>query len=214
MKKICFLVILVLSFVNILEASCTYTDKKELNSLSSYVEYDYSYSGDYKFNVNVNNLTADMSIEYDGVKYNAVNGTVNINGVLEGTSMKIKVVVNDSHICVGTVLRVITVNVPYVNRFYNDPRCEGHEELNVCNNEFLNYKLSDRAFISLIEDSYESDSESIEKDEITNEEQPKFFDELVKVAKKVYIPVLLVLGSSIITYLIFSTIYRKVKHGL
>lgn len=213
MKKICFFAILVLSFVNVIEASCTYTNKKELNSLSSYIEYDYSYSGSYKFSVNVNNLTNDMYLEYNSNRYNVNNGKVNINDITEGTTMKIKVIVSENHVCNGTELRVITINVPYVNRFYNDPRCEGHEDLNVCSNEFLNYKLSEYTFRNLIEGNNIVEEEEI-IEEIPTEVELNFFDKVVNVVKKIYIPVILVVGTSLITYLIFSTIYRKVKHGL
>ena len=89
-----------------------------------------------------------------------------------------------------------------------------HQSLNVCSSRFLDYKLSEEAFNTLINrDNSKKENEGIDyKAQV--EASETFFDRLYSVLSKIYIPVLLVIASSVVTYMVFKPLYRKIKHGL
>ena len=214
MKKIVMLIVMIFGFDMILNAECDYTEKVNLITLSSYVDYNYEYMSDNTFKLTFYNVTPEMKLIYNNIEYAPANESVELNSLEEGKSMKVSIKGSDTSECAMLDLRVINLTIPYVNPFYGSNRCIGHESLNVCSNKFLQYKITESEFLRLI-DKAEDDNK---KGDVVNDEPVvkdlKFFEKVVDFAKKAWIPVLLVIVTSGITFGIFSTIYRKVKHGI
>ena len=214
MKKIVMLIIMIFSFNMILDAECDYTEKVNLITLSSYVDYNYEYMSDNTFKLTFYNVTPEMKLIYNNIEYAPANESVELNSLEEGKSMKVSIKGSDTSECAMLDLRVINLTIPYVNPFYGSNRCIGHESLNVCSNKFLQYKITESEFLRLIDKS-ESDNKP---DDVTDDKpvvkELTFFEKVVDFVKKAWIPVVLVIVTSGITFGIFSTIYRKVKHGI
>ena len=214
MKKIAMLIVMIFSFNMILNAECDYTEKVNLITLSSYVDYNYEYMSDNTFKLTFYNVTPEMKLIYNNIEYAPANESVELNSLEEGKSMKVSIKGSDTSECAMLDLRVINLTIPYVNPFYGSNRCIGHESLNVCSNKFLQYKITESEFLRLIDKS-ESDNKP---DDVTDDKpvvkELTFFEKVVNFVKKAWIPVVLVIVTSGITFGIFSTIYRKVKHGI
>lgn len=214
MKKILMLIVMIFGFDMILDAECDYTEKVNLITLSSYVDYNYEYMSDNTFKLTFYNVTPEMKLIYNNIEYTPANESVELNSLEEGKSMKVSIKGSDTSECAMLDLRVINLTIPYVNPFYGSNRCIGHESLNVCSNKFLQYKITESEFLRLIDKS-ENDNKP---DDVTDDKpvvkELTFFEKVVNFAKKAWIPVVLVIVTSGITFGIFSTIYRKVKHGL
>ena len=214
MKKIVMLIVMIFSFNMILNAECDYTEKVNLITLSSYVDYNYEYMSDNTFKLTFYNVTPEMKLIYNNKEYAPANESVELNSLEEGKSMKVSIKGSDTSECAMLDLRVINLTIPYVNPFYGSNRCIGHESLNVCSNKFLQYKITESEFLRLIDKS-ENDNK---KDDVIDDEpvivEKTFFEKALDFIKKAWIPVLLVILTSGITFGIFSTIYRKVKHGI
>ena len=208
MKKIILTILLFISFTNILNASCTYKEKREINTLASYVNYDYNYENN-RFNVTIYNLKDNLVVNYNGA-LSKTNDESIIENIKEGASLKINILAGEGT-CEGETLRTITINIPYVNPYYNSDECKGRNDLTVCTSRFLDYKISESTFNSLInkrvvsEDIIEEKVEEVEK---------TFVDKVMELFEQIYIPVILVIISSTITYIVLKPIYRKIKHGL
>lgn len=214
MKKIVMLIVMIFSFNMHMNAECDYTEKVNLITLSSYVDYNYEYMSDNTFKLTFYNVTPEMKLIYNNIEYAPTNESVELNSLEEGKSMKVSIKGSDASECAMLDLRVINLTIPYVNPFYGSNRCIGHESLNVCSNKFLQYKITESEFLRLID---KSENDNKPDDEINDKPVVKeltFFEKVVDFAKKAWIPVLLVILTSGITFGIFSTIYRKVKHGI
>lgn len=214
MKKIVMLIVMIFSFNMILNAECDYTEKVNLITLSSYVDYNYEYMSDNTFKLTFYNVTPEMKLIYNNIEYAPANESVELNSLEEGKSMKVSIKGSDTSECAMLDLRVINLTIPYVNPFYGSNRCIGHESLNVCSNKFLQYKITESEFLRLIDKSENDNKPDDEANDKLVVKELTFFEKVVDFAKKAWIPVLLVILTSGITFGIFSTIYRKVKHGI
>lgn len=214
MKKILMLIVMIFGFDMILDAECDYTEKVNLITLSSYVDYNYEYMSDNTFKLTFYNVTPEMKLIYNNIEYAPANESVELNSLEEGKSMKVSIKGSDTSECAMLDLRVINLTIPYVNPFYGSNRCIGHESLNVCSNRFLQYKITESEFLRLIDKSESDNKPDDVTDDKTVVKELTFFEKVFDFVKKAWIPVVLVIVTSGITFGIFSTIYRKVKHGL
>lgn len=214
MKKVLLLFICVFFGLSICNAECNYTELKNLNTLASYVETSYKYDeSSRKFKLTINNIPDTLLVVINLQTYMPENNSITIPGFNFGDNIKIYVNSSSSAECVNEYLRVINMMFPYINPYYKDSKCVGHENLEVCSNRFLNYEISERTFNKLIEDDFKN-SLVTPDDSGENEEKLTFWETVWKYTKIIGIPFLLVLVTSLITMSICSVIYRKIKHGL
>lgn len=213
MKKILFIVFSLVIFLPFLNAECTYKDRKDLNILGSYITYHYEYDESTNtFNLTINNLTEDMKAYYKE-DYYPNNGQVIISGLIEGESVSAQIRGTDSSLCAGEAIRTIIVNMPYKNDYYNRSECAG-KTLNVCTSKFLDYKMSETQFKNLINKKIEEVHDfNFEEETKKITVEKSFWEKVIDILKELYIPIILIIVSSLITYLIFNKIYLKVKHG-
>ena len=89
--------------------------------------------------------------------------------------------------------------------------------LNVCSNKFLDYQISNKTFNSLINkdilDKEDKKDEEGKTEEVIQKEDSVFVKS-VKFLQEIYIPLIVVIITSLITFGICSVIYRKMKHGI
>lgn len=213
MKKLSFLLVIFFLSIVSLKAECSYKDIKELSTLASYIYTDYVYNENGTFSLTYYNLSDRMAINYKGV-YGSNGGTVTLNDLVGGSQIVATIEIKYEDECYGEKLRTITTNIPYLNEFYNRSECTDHMDLNVCSSRFLDYKLTESTFQSLL-----NKSEEIRKQDEEEEEKPamikkSFLEKAIDTVKKYYIPAILVILSSTITYIVFSRIFRKIKHGI
>lgn len=220
MKKLFLIVFILFSYVNIYNAECNYTELKNLNALASHVDYSYEYDENTgKFNITIINIPNELYVVVDTQNYYPKDNTIIINGLNMGSELSIDIYSSENAECVTQYLRALKIKIPYLNKYYDSKECLANKNLEVCNNKFLNYELTDKTFKELINKNFE---ETINKKEptITIEEDEKttLWDKITKIAKKYGIQTLLILSSCLITYLIcniiYKIIYRKTKHGL
>lgn len=218
MKKVLLFCILFFGNIIFLNAECSYKELRELNTLASYIDthYDYNESTG-KFDLTILNLPRSLFITYDKNTYNS-NGEETIVKDLEpGTQFRGIVVSGSGNNCSGENLRSLAVNIPYINTYYGDSRCKGHENLEACSNRFLDYQISSKTFKSLIDkDTLDKQNKKDEESNVPLEEEKddSILVKSVKFLQKIYIPLIIVIVTSLVTFGICNVIYRKMKHGI
>lgn len=210
MKKIFFFILAFFCLLPLVNGECSYSRLKELNTLSSYIDTTLDYKEDGTFTLTLTNVTNDMFVTYGLDDYTPVDGIVTVNGLTEGRQIKLYVKGSSNSECYLNDLRVVYKTIPYINPYYNNSRCLGHETLSVCTNKFLDYKISENTFNKLIK----GDVVINPNDNNKEEENITFWTKILAFIKKAYIPVILVTISSLSSYFIFSGKLRKIKHGL
>lgn len=215
MKKVIFSLICLFGLCNVYEAECTYSELKDLNVLSSHVNSTYNYNEENQtFTLTFTNLQKELIIEVNKEEFIPSNGIVSISGLKFGDNVKTDVLASSNTSCYGERLRIMNTLIPYLNQYYNSKECIGHEKLEVCSNKFLNYKLTRSTFEKLIRDDVEKKLQEQEKEKKEKKKDVSFLDKTLNYVKKIYIPVLLVIFTSLITFSICNVIYRKIRHGL
>ncbi len=212
MKKVILIVSVFLIGMMSLNAECDYKKQKEYNILSSQVAYKIDYvENEGTFNVTFYNLTDNLAISYQSNKYYPSNNETVVTRLAEGSQVSANVITTDAS-CINSNLRSIRISIPYVNTYYKSEECIGHEELNVCSSKFLDYKITKSTFYNLI-----SKQESIQNGNKKEEEEIKketLAEKVIELLTEIYLPIIIVLLSSVISFLIFSSIYKKAKYGL
>ncbi len=211
MKKILLAITMFFILTTSLNAVCDYSKQKEYNILASQVSHKIDYVESSKtFNLTIYNLSNGIAIKYNGVR-TPINNEVVINNLKEGNILDISIVTTDNE-CVEKDLRSITVTIPYINTYYNSEECKGHENLNVCSSKFLDYKITKSTFYSLI-NKKETSTEKTENKK-TVEEKETLVEKIIELLTEVYMPIIIVVLSSAVSFLIFSSIYKKAKYGI
>ena len=213
MKKVLLIVLLLTSGISILKAECTYKELRELNTFASYIETSYNYNETTdKFDLTITNLSDKVYITGKiGEFYYPENGEVHISNLNLGTTYKYQAYSTNTE-CSTELLRVITVSIPYKNYYYKNSGCIGHETLNVCNSQFLDYEISWETFLNLL--SNDNNKKTEDKKDETKEVEKTLWDQAKDFISKIYIKIILVVVTSIITISIYQIVLRKVKHGL
>ncbi len=215
MRKFILFVVCMFGFVSVYNADCGYKELKDLNILASYVKYSYEYNEQTGlFDVVLINVPKELYVVLDVTPFSSDNNTIRIPGFREGQEAKLDIYSSKEALCVTQYLRVITVRIPYLNKYFGSEDCNGHETLEVCTNRFLHYELSKNTFNKLLRDDDLRKAQK-EKEEKEKQENPKVtvIDIFTDYAKEYWLPVLLVILSSAITFTLCNAIYRKVKHG-
>ena len=213
MKKLFFLLILSVCPFFLVKAECTYSEKYELNALSSYIDYTYDYSEQSEvFILNLFNIDDRLELRYENKIYTPENGRVTITNIIPGTRLSIDVYSTVQNECYNEYLRVVYVSIPYFNRFYGSVLCDGHEDLDICNSRFLDYQISNQTFILLLNNNEFTLND--ENSDVDTDVNYSWFNNVVFALKNNYLKFIICILSTVISISIFSVIYRKVKHKL
>ena len=212
MKRIVLILIISFSFMSSLEAECPYSDVVKYNELANYIESNYKYNRETnKFDLVFYNVDHDLNINNT---YIPTNNEITISGYDPGSLISVDVYLNNEN-CYNELVRNISFILPYYNNFYNDERCNNKENLEVCKYEFLPYNLDEVTFYRLInagDSSFTNEKEDEEKEEtIIIEENVSILDKLMDNG---LLLIIIVLISSLVTFIICNIIYNRIKNNI
>lgn len=207
MKKVLFLC-LFMFFPYILDAECDYKTEKNITTLSLYVDYSYEYNeGSGLFDITVYNLQNLFAVSYNGNSYIPTDNKVLINNINPGNSIILNIFNTGNSQCTGKQYRIINITVPYINPYYNSKQCENYKEFAVCYSRFLNFDISETTFKNAITEKQKNNNSTIE-------EEVNSFDNVFKFITKYYIKFILVIVTTLISFVIYKNKYRKKRHGI
>lgn len=215
MKKILVAFVIFLSVSVTLKAECTYSDIVELNTLASHVNYSYEYDSlAQEFKVTFNNVTNQLKLENFNTTFEPVNNKVVISG-FEGQTLIVEIYVSKNSKCPNKLLRTINISLPYENNYYRSSYCAGYMYLPICNTRFLSYDINFETFQGILnkQKNIDKPKEEPKENEIIEDSLiDKIIEEVTKFIKKYWLESSLIIGSSLITFLIGNAIYKKIKY--
>lgn len=213
MKKNLILLLLILIFPNIINATCDYTKHTKYSEIAGNITYETSYlKENNRFNITIYNVVDDMYVKYNNKQYNHDSSNkVLLTNFKEGSRFNIQVYTKDN--C-DIPVRTLYITLPYYNTYYNSGKCLGYEDkITLCSQQFTSYELTETI---LEQAKYNYDNEIIQevkKVEIQIEEitmKGKIIDFAYNWGAKI----LLVILTTYVTNSVYKVKYRKIKHGI
>ena len=205
MKKL--LLIIFLCFPFIVKADCNRNMHNEYVEYASKISSDSSYSkSSGTFKIKLYNVLDDMVVKYKNVEYkvNSQNEVV-IEGISEGISIFAKDGCNE--------IRIISINTPYYNEFFESELCRGYEDkLILCSSSFTTVRTTEE-MIKKAKENYDRNIIS-EDEEEKKEEEKSFYDKLVEFGLNWGIKIVLFVMTVVISSAFYNTKLRKIKHGI
>lgn len=218
MKRICLIIVLVLSFINVNATSinneCDYKREVELNKLAGKITYDREYNSTYNtYKINLYNVTKDMHLVYNGLTlYGNDDEEVSINNIHEGEYMNI-VVYSNSGSCYSSLM-TIYITIPYYNTLYDSAMCKDYKNiLTQCSNEYLSYKINEKILNDAI-DNYKTEVEKKEIEVDIIEEDDDLLESIKEFGSKWGIKIILSIVTSLILIWIYKIKVRKMIHKI
>ena len=208
MKKFILIVLLLIPFV--VDAACN--NEKHYNNInnSKYITYDNNYSESSKtFEVTLYAISDNMTVKYNNKTYPVENNSTTISGIREGTNMNIEIYADDG--C--SAVRNIYINEPYYNEYYGKDVCKGYEKiLTGCSSQFTKSKVT----LEYIQKSISNYLDTIESKEEPEEVaiEPTLLDKVIDFMLNWGIKIILFLATSLISTLIYTRKFDKLKHGI
>ena len=206
-KKIILLTLLILFPISCKALDCSYAEQARLRKIASNVTTSYDYvenNGNVSFSVVLTNITNEIYV-YDKVndKNYYFNGSneINISGYAPGTNVRYQIYPTKAN-CTQSYLANKYVNLPYYNKYYADPLCEG-KNYSICG-KWQRVTLSYDEFVKTIND-YDKKKEET-KEEEKNNTKNNIFDYISSFVFEYYIYI--IAGGAVI-FVLFSVLKRK-----
>lgn len=179
-----------------IKAQCTNQDYAKYKELASNIDNYYEYTD--KFNITIYNLSNELKVKNlnDNNTYATQDkfGEIKINGIEPGTQLTLGIYPNNGE-CEYR-MRTIYINLPYLNKYYQDKVCENNDNI-LC-----------RKWTNTNAYSYEQFVNQVKKETQEEQKEPeKIVDEkynFIEFLGDFYIPILLfiiITGSIGIYYL-------------
>ena len=146
MKRIKYLVFILLALLTINVQAADKCDSKEftrLKELAEKVEFDYDYKmvdDQARFSITAVNLNSDLKVliiedyfldKYKQFKDNSSH-TATIDNFLPGERVVVTIKGFVPNRCSGKTVLTKTIKLPYYNYYYNEEKCKGHEDFKYC----------------------------------------------------------------------------------
>lgn len=171
MKKIFLFIILLMPGTVLGWSDCDRALVSKYKKLLGNINISYTYkmeNNDVLYDVTLSNIQSDMYFmdTSNSKKYyysDTNNGEITISNYEPGT-VKYIFFLNNSE-CEDQKLNVLNVNLPYYNRYYNLPECQGKENYKLCN-RWIKYDGTEDEFLYQIK-RYESNDDIVENDDIS-----------------------------------------------
>lgn len=183
MNKIKLLLLLLIPIS--IKAYCTNQDYAKYKELASNIDTYYEYTD--KFNITVYNLSNELNVKNisDNNTYRTQDkfGEIKINGINPGTQITLGIYPNNPE-CQYR-MRTIYINLPYLNKYYQDKACENNDNI-LCGKWANTNAYSYEQFVNQVKK--QKIEEQKEPEEIKDEKYG-FFDFL----GDFYIPILLLI---------------------
>ena len=214
MNKIRYIILLILMFPIMINASCDYKKLQEHTKLSNDIYYEIEYlEKSNKFNVKINNLYEGLYIKYNEDIYtgNSSNEVV-IKDIEEGTNMAITV--NSNARDCDSFIKSIIIKIEYYNEYYDSVMCNKYKDkLTVCSKKYLPYKINQSLFNNIIS-NYEKNNVIDDKKDEKKVEEKDLYDNVQDFLSEWGIIIILMILSALISSIIFRIKFRKIKHGI
>ena len=205
-KKIILLTLLILFPISGKALDCSYAEQARLRKIASNVtaSYEYVENGDsVSFNITLTNITNEIYVhDYNGevdYRYNGSNEIV-IKGYSAGENVRYQIYPTKAN-CAKSYLANKYVNIPYYNKYYKDPLCEG-KNYSICG-KWQRVTLTYDEFVKTISEYDKKDNQDID---VKNEEKNSIFDMISKFIFDYYI--FIIAGGTII-FVLTSVLRRK-----
>lgn len=187
---------------------CNYAEQARLRKIASNVttSYDYVENGDsVSFNVTLTNVTSEIYV-YDKNRdtnyyFNGTN-EIKITGYEAGTNVRYLIYPTKGN-CTSSYLANKYVNLPYYNKYYKDPLCEG-KSYSICG-KWQRVTLSYDEFVKTINE-YDKKIEK-DKEEKKSNEKSSIFDIMSKFIFDYYI--FIIAGGALI--FVLTSLLKKKK---
>ncbi len=157
MKKIKYLILVMLVFFTINVKAADSCDTKELNrlkELAKKIEFDYDYTvvdGNANFSIHAINLNEELKAliikdYYNGDYREFIGNTeATLDGFTSGERIVITIKAFVPNACSGETVFTKTIKLPYYNIFYNEKDCTGFEDFKYCK-PILNNNITQKEF--------------------------------------------------------------------
>ena len=209
-KKIILLTLLLIFPISGKALDCSYAEQARLRKIASNVttSYEYVENGDnVSFNITLTNVTSEIYIHDNNRNtdyYFNNSNEIKINGYEPGTNVRYLIYPTKGN-CTSSYLANKYVNLPYYNKYYKDPLCEG-KSYSICG-KWQRVTLSYDEFVKTINDYDKKKDEGI-KEEV-KEEKNNIFDIISKFIFDYYI--FIIAGGALIFVLTSLLKKKKVK---
>ena len=207
MKRLIILFLLLFMPVMIFGAECDEKAHKDYINYASNISYENSYSkSSATFTVTLYNVIDGLKVKYNKRYYERnSDDTVTIDNIPEGTDMRIEIYDNEE--C--GIAKVIVIYQLYFNPFYGTYDCVGFEnKIRSCSAQFTEIKVTQES----LEDA-KSNLKVIVQDK-EPEPEPESRSPLIEFMLNYGIKILLLIITCIVSIAIYSTKFRKIKHGI
>ena len=206
-KKIILLTLLLIFPVSGKALDCSYAEQARLRKIASNVTASYNYveNGDsVSFNITLTNITNEIYIHdvtrNNNYYFNGSNEIV-INGYEPGENVRYQIYPTRDN-CTRSYLANKYVNIPYYNKYYKDPLCEG-KNYSICG-KWQRVTLSYDEFVKTINDYDKKNNEEINEDK--KEEKSNIFDLISKFIFDYYI---FIIAGGALMFVLTSLLKKK-----
>ncbi len=203
--KLVLITLLILFPISCKALSCNYNEQARLRRLASNVttSYEYVEDGDkVSFNVTLTNVTNEIYIRDNNTgneyRFNDTNEIV-INGYEPGLNIRYMIYPVKEN-CTYSYLASKYVNLPYYNKYYKDPLCEG-KNYSICG-KWQKVTLSYDEFVKTINEYSKKENQNEE----IKEEKDNVFDMISKFIFDYYI---FILGGGLLIFVLISFLRRN-----
>ena len=203
--RIVLITLLILFPISCKALSCNYAEQARLRKLASNIATSYEYvenDESVSFDVTITNVTDELYIHDNNTgndyQFNGTNEII-IKGYEPGTNVKYSIYPVKTN-CTYSYLTNKYVNLPYYNKYYKDPLCEG-KKYSICG-KWQKVTLTYDEFVETINEYDKKKDEEKENEE----KQDNIFDIISKFIFDYYI---FILGGGLLIFVLISLITRK-----
>lgn len=178
MKKVFLILGFLFAFFPIMVKaySCSSEQTERYKKLASQIHATYDYkelNNEIIFDITFHNVHSELYIaDYDNfdyhVKYTAEKGIVLAKGYAPSNSYTFKIL-NKNSVCNTQIISNITVNLPFYNKYSNDPLCAGINEFSLCQKWSNPGSLTEREFKRSVQEYKKLKQESEQNSQILEE---------------------------------------------
>lgn len=221
MKKILFVLVLLVIFPFITNAACDENKYKEYMSIADKITYDNSYNRSKgNFTITVYNVIRGMYVtckrgmcdpKLDRTYNPNNNNEVIINNIKQGAEISLKIFADNG--CYQ--IKEINLIEPYYNLNYGSNICDGYEDkVIVCSSQFTSTPMSDEEVKQIIANYNNVIKQGGEKEKEKDNTSSSTIEWIKEAAKNWGLKIVLVILTCAIFIPFFSERYRKAKHGI
>ena len=206
-KKIILLTLLLIFPISGKALDCSYAEQARLRKIASNVttSYEVAENGDNaKFDITLTNVTNEIYV-HDNVKntdyyFNGSN-EITISGYEPGTNVRYLIYPTRGN-CTSSYLTNKYVNLPYYNKYYKDPLCEG-KSYSICG-KWQRVTLSYDEFVKTINEYEKKNNEEIKEEK--SDDKNNIFDIISKFIFDYYI---FIIAGGAVMFVLTSLLKKK-----